>query len=82
MRNKVENPVPEHTFFVQDPVPEHDFCSGVMGGELTELPHKAYTSDALTCLINTRIHRSGVFSAANSLTMVESEKFGRIYEFP
>ena len=50
-------------FLVQKPVPEHNFCSGVMGGEggggeLTELPNKAYTSNAVTCLINTQIYRT------------------------
>ena len=29
--DKVETPVPEHTFLVQNSVPEHDFCSGVIG---------------------------------------------------
>ena len=53
-----------------------------MGGELTELPHEAYTSNAVTCLINTRIYRSSVFSAVYSLNMVESEEFGRIQAFP
>ena len=64
-------------FFVQNFVPEHDFCLGVIGGQ----QHKADTSSSVTCLINTHIYRSIVFSAANSLTMVESEKFGRIQEF-
>ena len=81
LRHKVENPVPEHTFLVQNSVPEHDFCSGVIGGQLTELHHKADTSSPVTCLINTRIYRSSIFSAANSLTTRESEKFGRIQEF-
>ena len=53
-----------------------------MGGQLTELQHKADASNAVTGLINTRIYRSSVFLAANNLTMVESEKFGRIQEFP
>ena len=39
-------------YFVQNSTPEHDFCLGVMGSELTELQHTAYTSNALTCLIN------------------------------
>ena len=78
----MENPVPEHTFFSQNPVPEHDFCSGVMGGKLTKLQHTAYTSKAQTCLINTRIYKSCVFAAANSLTTVETEKFSTIQEFP
>ena len=53
-----------------------------MGGELTELPHKAYTSNAVNWLINTRIYRRNVFSVVNSLTMVESEEFGRMQKFP
>ena len=68
--------------YIQNPVPEHEFCLGVMGEELTELPHKAYTSNAVACLINTQIYSSSVFSAVNSLTMVESEEFGMIEEFP
>ena len=78
LRHKVETPY-LNTFFVQNSVPEYDFCSGVIGGQLTELQHKA--DNPVTCLINARIYRSSVFSAANSLTMVESEKFGRIQEF-
>ena len=46
-----------------------------------ELQHKADTFNPVTCLINTHIYRSSVFSAANSLTVVESEKFGRMQEF-
>ena len=81
MRNKEDNPVPEHTF-VYNPVPEHEFCSGAMGGQLTELQHKADASNAETCLINTWIYRISVFLAPNNATIVESEKFGRIQEFP
>ena len=71
-----------NTHFVQNSEPEHGYCSGVKGDELTELPHKAYTSNAVTCLINTRIYRSSVFSTVNSPTTVESEKFAKIQEFP
>ena len=52
------------------------------GGQLTELQHKADTSsNPVTCLINTCIYISSKFLAAKSLTMVESEKVGRIQEF-
>ena len=46
------------------------------------MQHKADASNTVTCLINTQIYRSSVFLAANNLTMVESEKFDRIQEFP
>ena len=45
------------------------------------MQQKADTFNPVTCLINTHIYGSSVFSAANSLIMVESEKFGRIQEF-
>ena len=44
--------------------------------------HEAYTSNAVTCLTSTQIYRSSVFSAVTSLTIVESEEFRRIQEFP
>ena len=52
-----------------------------MGGKLTKLQYTAYTSNALTYLINTQINTSSVYSAVNSLTLVESKKFGRIQKF-
>ena len=67
--------------FRKRPIPEYDFCLVVIGGQLTELQHKADTFNPVTCLIDTCIYRSSVFLAANSLTMVESEKFRRIQEF-